>query len=83
MIHPAPMELCIATTLSPSHSHPQTYHYKQRHRHTCWSAFAAMNKGGGLFPELGVLGSGSLLSCPSKAYMETYCSMAFKRVSRR
>lgn len=57
------------------------YHYKQRHRHTCWSAFAAMNKDGGIFPRLGVVDSGTLLSSPSKANIETYCSHTFRRVS--
>jgi len=64
------------------HGVPQVYHYKQRHRHTCWSTFAAMNKDGGLFPQLGVVDSGTLLSGPSKANIETYCSHTFRRVRR-
>lgn len=58
----------------------QAYDFKQRQRHTCWNVFAAMYKGSGMFPELGVVGSGTLLSGPSQAYMETYCSKSFQAV---
>jgi len=58
----------------------QIYNSKQRNRHTSYAAFAAMNQGAGLFPELGVVGDGTILSPPSMANMETYCAKAFARV---
>lgn len=39
-----------------------------------------MNQGAGKFPELGVVGNGTLLSYPSIKNIETVCEKAFAKV---
>ncbi|CAN0256206.1 unnamed protein product, partial [Scytosiphon promiscuus] len=58
----------------------EVYDRAQRQKHIRWNIFASVHKDAGRFPQLGVVGDGTLLSGPSAQYMKTYCEKAFEAV---
>ncbi|CAM9279053.1 unnamed protein product [Hapterophycus canaliculatus] len=70
-----------AQPVAALHRHSQeVYDRMQRQKHVSWNIFASIHKDAGIFPQLGVVGNGTLLSGPSSQYMKTYCEKAFEAV---